>query len=205
MVYFFSIWMCFFFSKDMKRNSGVWKRRKTKQRNNEAYYEIQHTIRQFQTFQTQNSNSKKTTTTSSQYKLASLIPTIATHFTFSFVPMLVLFLFLFLASFSAPVFSSPTVLDPGNHSPANQTFNPGKEFNRLRRTKAYLRKINKPGIKTIQAFFFSFFLPCLWWVFFFLGKVLILFWEFSCGVESWWRCHRLCAFSSSTSFWPSWA
>ncbi|XP_057472373.1 uncharacterized protein LOC130760966 [Actinidia eriantha] len=46
---------------------------------------------------------------------------------------------------------SPVVPDSSNYFAANQTFRPHKELNRLKRARAYLSKINKPSLKTIQS------------------------------------------------------
>lgn len=53
--------------------------------------------------------------------------------------------FLFLASTFATVISDPTV----QHS--NQTFKPKQELIKLKRLRTYLKNINKPAVKTIQA------------------------------------------------------
>lgn len=39
----------------------------------------------------------------------------------------------------------------GHNPPANQTFRPDRELQKLKRVRAYLRKINKPAVKTIQS------------------------------------------------------
>lgn len=57
--------------------------------------------------------------------------------------------FLFISSSVPPVFSSK----PHNIHQANQTFRPGKEVHKLKLIKAHLNKINKPSVKTIQAYF----------------------------------------------------
>jgi hypothetical protein len=66
------------------------------------------------------------------------------------IPML-LVAFLLVASLLSPVLPTPIVSDSGHSPPANQSFHPGSELHKLRRVKAYLRKINKPAVKTIQA------------------------------------------------------
>uniref|UniRef100_A0A5B6Z0C1 Neprosin PEP catalytic domain-containing protein n=1 Tax=Davidia involucrata TaxID=16924 RepID=A0A5B6Z0C1_DAVIN len=60
-------------------------------------------------------------------------------------PIIFIFVaFLLLVSSSlSPALSLPTV--------SNQTFRPHQELHRLKRIKAYLRKINKPAVKTIQS------------------------------------------------------
>ncbi|BBH03790.1 Protein of Unknown Function D [Prunus dulcis] len=53
--------------------------------------------------------------------------------TFSFVPMLLVLLFLVASSLFTPALSHPIVSDSGRRlSPANQTFRPGSELNKLR-------------------------------------------------------------------------
>ncbi|XP_058227409.1 protein neprosin [Rhododendron vialii] len=59
--------------------------------------------------------------------------------------------FLLLVSSLGTVHSLPIVSDSGHRSPENQTFRPQTELQKLRRVKAYLRKINKPAVKTIQS------------------------------------------------------
>lgn len=136
---------------------GLW----TKQRNNEACcYAIHNTIGQ-----TQNADSKLTTTTTTstpQNLASSLLFTTTSISTFSFVPMLVVAYLLLFASLSTPVFSSPIVSDSGQHFPANQTLRPDKELHKLKSIRAYLRKINKPAVKTIQAYHYNFFLLLKW-------------------------------------------
>ncbi|KAH7550495.1 hypothetical protein JRO89_XS13G0202600 [Xanthoceras sorbifolium] len=70
----------------------------------------------------------------------------------STIPFFVVFLF--VATLLSPVLSLPTVSDSGHPKPENQTFRPRKEILKLKRISAYLRKINKPAVKTIQAFSF---------------------------------------------------
>lgn len=62
-----------------------------------------------------------------------------------------LVLFLCVSSSVPPVFSSK----PENIQQGNQTLRTGKEVQRLKLIKAHLKKINKPSVKTIQAFFLS--------------------------------------------------
>jgi hypothetical protein len=123
---------------DMKRDSVPW----TKQRN-EPFCEIHHTTGQPQCKQAQIVAPKKTKTQEHSSKLAS-------HNTPSIIPML-LVAFLLVASLLSPVLPTPIVSDSGHSPPANQSFHPGSELHKLRRVKAYLRKINKPAVKTIQA------------------------------------------------------
>lgn len=61
---------------------------------------------------------------------------------FSFVSFLLLLVFLL-----TPV----VALESGDQNPVNQTFRPRHETLKLERARAYLRKINKPSVKTIQS------------------------------------------------------
>lgn len=71
--------------------------------------------------------------------------------THSMIPIFVAFL-LVLASSLYPVLSVPAAQsDSGNRLLANQTFRPGKEILRLKRVNAFLNKINKSAVKTIQS------------------------------------------------------
>ncbi|KAL0318540.1 UNVERIFIED_CONTAM: hypothetical protein Sangu_2010200 [Sesamum angustifolium] len=60
---------------------------------------------------------------------------------------------LILSSSTTPVCSKPLVSTDGSGSrlPANQTFRPSHELHKLKRIRSYLRKINKPAVKTIQS------------------------------------------------------
>lgn len=53
-------------------------------------------------------------------------------------------------------FLTPAVSDSGHRLLANQTFRPQQELLRIKRVRAYLRKNNKPAVKSIQAFSFAF-------------------------------------------------
>lgn len=140
--------------------SGPW----TKQKNENntppsCCYAIQHTTRrQQQCIQTQTVvvvvPKQKPTPLKHSSKLA--LPPCHNHTnTFSFVPMLLVLLFLVASSLFTPALSHPIVSDSGRRlSPANQTFRPGSELNKLRVVQSYLKKINKPAVKTIQAFSF---------------------------------------------------
>ncbi|CAN1347880.1 hypothetical protein LINPERPRIM_LOCUS41270 [Linum perenne] len=66
--------------------------------------------------------------------------TTTTHLPLSISHIFVPFLFVFLCSFPIPVLPA-----------SNQTFNPSKELLKLKRVNAYLKKINKPPLKTIQS------------------------------------------------------
>ncbi|XP_031287706.1 uncharacterized protein LOC116146455 [Pistacia vera] len=66
--------------------------------------------------------------------------------------LLSFFVFFLVASSSlSPVQSVSTLSDSGHRIPANQTFRPSKETLKLRRITAYLKKVNKPAVKTIQS------------------------------------------------------
>lgn len=67
-----------------------------------------------------------------------------------------IFVFYLVASSQTPVQSVALLSDSGHRTPVNQTFRPGNETQKLRRTTAYLKKVNKPAVKTIQAFSFVF-------------------------------------------------
>ncbi|PON96688.1 hypothetical protein TorRG33x02_073920 [Trema orientale] len=64
---------------------------------------------------------------------------------------MLLVLFLLVSFLSPPTFSLPLEPDSGHPFPANQTFRPGQELHNLKRVKAYLEKVNKPAVKTIQS------------------------------------------------------
>ncbi|KAH9720342.1 hypothetical protein KPL70_006057 [Citrus sinensis] len=61
--------------------------------------------------------------------------------------------FLLVVSSLSPVMSIsiPIVSDSGHRTPANQTFRPSKHMQKLKSVNAYLKKINKPAVKTIQS------------------------------------------------------
>lgn len=92
------------------------------------------------------------------------------HNSFSTIPLFVGFLV--VASSLAHVLSSPLMSDSGNRQMKNHTFKPAKDIQKLRRINAYLKKINKPAVKTIQA---GIFFPLSYLVWNFL---LVLFHEF---------------------------
>ncbi|KAB5532062.1 hypothetical protein DKX38_018732 [Salix brachista] len=71
--------------------------------------------------------------------------------THSVKPLFVAFLLVFASSIY-PVLSAPAAeSDSGSRLLANQTFRPSKEILRLKRVNAYLKKINKSAVKTIQS------------------------------------------------------
>ena len=114
---------------------------------------VVNTTRQHQCIQTRSFLSKQTTTTAQKHStnMASFV----SHNTFSMIPIFVAFLV--VASSLGPVRSLPLVSDSGHRQMANHTFKSAKEIQKLRRINAYLKKINKPAVKTIQASFFCFF------------------------------------------------
>ncbi|XP_055832619.1 uncharacterized protein LOC129901459 [Solanum dulcamara] len=59
--------------------------------------------------------------------------------------------FLFLASIFGTVISDSTMQDTKHHLLTNQTFKPKQELLKLKRLRTYLRKFNKPAVKTIQS------------------------------------------------------
>lgn len=135
------------FCMDMrKKDSVLW----TKQRN-EPCSTIHHITGQQQCIQARNVAPLQTTAHAHSSKLASPV----SHSTSSIIPML-LVAFLLVASMLSPVQSLPIVSGSGHSLPANQTIHPGSELNKLKRIRAYLRRINKPAVKTIQAYTFVF-------------------------------------------------
>ncbi|KAA8542225.1 hypothetical protein F0562_023377 [Nyssa sinensis] len=100
----------------------------------------QHRYIQIQTKPTQ-----ETTTPRHSTNMASSTSHITTTIIFIFVSLL------FVVSSLSPVLSLPTLSDPGHPLLANQTFRPLQELHRLKRIRAYLKKINKPAVKTIQS------------------------------------------------------
>jgi hypothetical protein len=70
-------------------------------------------------------------------------------------------LFLVFTSIS-PILSHSIVSNSSSsqlysHNNFNQTFRPNVSLHKLRRIRAHLKKINKPPIKTIKAYYFPFF------------------------------------------------
>lgn len=131
---------------DMMRDSVPW----TKQRN-EPCSGFLHTTGQHQCVRAQIVAPQQTLAQERSSNLASP----ASRNNHPVIPML-LIAFLLVASLLSPVLSLPIVSDSGLSPPANQTFHPGKELHRLKRVRTYLRKINKPAVKTIQAYNFVF-------------------------------------------------
>ncbi|XAR50212.1 hypothetical protein NMG60_11004478 [Bertholletia excelsa] len=66
----------------------------------------------------------------------------------SHVTLPIIFFFVALLLLSS---LSPAISDSDSRLPANQTFRPERELQKLRRVGAYLRKVNKPAVKTIQS------------------------------------------------------
>lgn len=148
------------FCMDMRRDSVPW----TKQRN-EPCSGFLHTTGQRQCVRAQIVAPQQTLAQERSSNLASP----ASRNNHPVIPML-LITFLLVASLLSPVLSLPIVSDSGVSPPANQTFHPGKELHRLKRVRTYLRKINKPAVKTIQAYNFVFLgvlygsITCIYWV-----------------------------------------
>ncbi|XP_042954116.1 uncharacterized protein LOC122290456 isoform X2 [Carya illinoinensis] len=126
---------------DMKRDSVPW----TKQRN-EPCSTIHPTIRQHECIQAQIVEPKQTTAQEHSSNLASS----SSHNTASIIPML-LVAFLLVTSLLGPALSLSIVSDSSHSLLANQTFHPGSELHKLKSVRGYLRKINKPAVKTIQS------------------------------------------------------
>lgn len=131
----------------MKLDSFPW----TKLENFEPFC-ILHTTRQPQCIQTVVVSAIKTTTIQRQQrhrhsKKMAASTSLSSH---PMIPIFVAFLLVFASSVS-PALSLPALVsDSGSRLLANQTFRPSKEVLRLRRANAYLKKINKPAVKTIQ-------------------------------------------------------
>ena len=168
----------------------------TKTRN--KWYYFDHRRRQHQCTQPQTGLAEETTQTissnmaSSYCKISPIIPIFVS--------------FLLVASSVCSVHSSET------DRPANQTFRPGEELEKLKIIRDHLLKINKPAVKTIQvlsllyndafpflqAFCFIFLCFC----FGFFPLFVNVSFSFYC-LESWWWSDWLCSISSATSFWSS--
>ncbi|KAJ6868997.1 hypothetical protein NC651_033930 [Populus alba x Populus x berolinensis] len=132
----------------MKIDSFPW----TKLENFEPFC-ILHTTRQPQCIQTVVDSAIKTTTIQSQqrHRHSKKMAASTSLNTNSMIPIFVAFLLVFASSVS-PALSLPALVsDSGSRLLANQTFRPSKEVLRLRRANAYLKKINKPAVKTIQS------------------------------------------------------
>lgn len=111
-----------------------------------------YTRRQHQCIQTETLPPKQTTQEHSTKMAAASV---------SVFPVFVSFLLVVSSLSPVMSISIPIVSDSGHRTPANQTFRPVKHMQKLKRVNAYLKKINKPAVKTIQVFFFFFF--CLCW------------------------------------------
>ncbi|WCJ36105.1 hypothetical protein M5689_017322 [Euphorbia peplus] len=72
----------------------------------------------------------------------------SSSFSHSIHTMILVFITILLVS-PCPIFSLKLHSDSGHQLPANQTFRPPKEILKLKRINAYLKKINKPALKTI--------------------------------------------------------
>ena len=114
-------------------------------------FSILHTTRQPKCIQTLVVSAIKTTIQRQQrHGHSTEMAASTTLKTHSMIPFFVAFLLVFASSVS-PVLSLPAPLsDSGNRLLTNQTFRPSKEVLRLKRANAYLKKINKPAVKTIQ-------------------------------------------------------
>ncbi|KAJ4712381.1 Protein of Unknown Function (DUF239) [Melia azedarach] len=101
--------------------------------------------RQHQCMQTESFLAKQTTAQKHSSEMASS----TSPYKLSMLPFFVLFLF--AVSSLGPVMSLPDVSDSDQRQPANQTFRPIKYMQKLKRINAYLKKVNKPAVKTIQS------------------------------------------------------
>lgn len=120
----------------MKEYSVSWKRHRK-----EPFCAAHHTKRQHQCIQVNNH-------VAPQHKSAQNHSLqLATFTSQNTSPMLPVFIaILLLATSIPPAFSSGPPLK------ANQTLKAGAELLKLRRIRTHLKKINKPAVKTIQAF-----------------------------------------------------
>jgi len=126
----------------------------------ESFFSVQLTRRQHQCKQENHVVSEQTTTSlNHSLKLSSSSSSTSLN---TLSPILHLFvtLLLFLTSISPilshPIVSNSTSSQVHSHSNSNQTFRPDVALHKLKRIRAHLKKINKPPIKTIKAFFFAF-------------------------------------------------
>ncbi|XP_048229346.1 uncharacterized protein LOC8278921 isoform X2 [Ricinus communis] len=133
------------FCMDMKLDSFPW----TKLRNKP--FCILHKRRQHQCIQTQAVAAKQTTQKQQQHSTKMAAYTSHSYTTHSMTPLFVAFLLVSASSSINPAMSQQLMSDSGNRFPANQTFKPGKELLKLKRINAYLKKVNKPAVKTIQS------------------------------------------------------
>ncbi|KAH9776290.1 hypothetical protein KPL71_006661 [Citrus sinensis] len=101
-----------------------------------------YTRRQHQCIQTETLPPKQTTQEHSTKMAAASI---------SVFPVFVSFLFVVSSLSPVMSISIPIVSDSGHRTPANQTFRPSKHMQKLKSVNAYLKKINKPAVKTIQS------------------------------------------------------
>lgn len=117
--------------------------------------------RQHKCIQTQQILIAKQTIQKHSSKMASSTCYYNNRVVVSMIPFFVVFLFVASSSLTS-VLSLPTststttatnLSDSGYRKPTNQTFKPRREVVKLRRINAYLNKINKPAVKTIQAIF----------------------------------------------------
>lgn len=182
------------FCKDMKGYSVSWTKHK-----NEPFFSAHHTRRQHQCIQANHVAPEQTSFQNHSLKLAASTSQNTLPMLPAFVALLLL-LTSVTSVLSHPIISdstSPAVLSH-SHPIANQTFRPA--LHKLRRIRAHLKKINKPAVKTIEAFssaletvtvtvFFFFFISSdsVTWVLFFVA-------------EPRWGFDRLCFISSATSF-----
>lgn len=103
---------------------------------------LSHRRRQRQCTQTQAVFIQETAVDKKSSKMASSY--------FNISPIISIFVFfLFFTSSLCPALSST------EYHQKNQTFRPGKQLRKLKAIRAHLVKINKPSLKTIQAFFSS--------------------------------------------------
>uniref|UniRef100_A0A2P2JT67 Uncharacterized protein LOC105640342 n=1 Tax=Rhizophora mucronata TaxID=61149 RepID=A0A2P2JT67_RHIMU len=117
------------------------------------------TTGQPQCIQTQIVPGKKTTQKQSHrhHYSSEMDASTSSHNTHSMLPISVFLLLVFAYSVT-PVLSLPITSDSGNQLTANHTFRPNKVLLRLKSINAYLKKLNKPAVKTIKVLSSSLFL-----------------------------------------------
>ncbi|CAM8972331.1 unnamed protein product [Rhodiola kirilowii] len=69
----------------------------------------------------------------------------------SIIPVFVAILLAVLSISTSPAVSSPISSGSGHLKDVNQTFRSGEELHKLKKIKSYLKRLNKPSVKTIQS------------------------------------------------------
>ncbi|KAJ7945837.1 Protein of Unknown Function (DUF239) [Quillaja saponaria] len=134
--------MVLLFCVDMKRDSVSWTNNRK-----EPLFAAQHRTGQHQTIQAHIVATEQTNAQKHSFKLSS-----SSTNSQNTIPMVLIFVaFILVFASISPVLSLPVVPDSGRQSSANQTFRPHAELLKLKRVRAYLRKISKPAVKIIQS------------------------------------------------------